>query len=78
MLTVHFQVAEDRLPEDQRITFWATSPGHCKTAFNNFRGAKDPVEGAEAAVRLLESRKGDIEPGTFWEFEQGEFRAVPW
>ncbi len=78
MLTLHFQVAEDKLPETERITFWAVSPGHCMTAFNGYRGPKDPVDGAEVVVRLLESKSGEIEGGTFWEFEQGEFRVAPW
>ncbi|KAF3800797.1 hypothetical protein GCG54_00009468 [Colletotrichum gloeosporioides] len=78
MLTLHFQLAEEQRQDGQRVMFWATSPGHCKTAFNNFRGVKDPIDGAEAIVRLLESEKGVTKPGTFWEFEQGMFRMVPW
>ncbi|KAF4826472.1 Short-chain dehydrogenase/reductase tropE [Colletotrichum tropicale] len=78
MLTLHFQLAEEQRQEGHRVIFWATSPGHCKTAFNDFRGLKNPVDGAEAVVRLLESGKGVTEPGTFWEFEHGEFRMVPW
>ena len=78
MLTLHLQLAEDKRPEAERVTFWAISPGHCKTAFNGYRGTKDPVDGGEVVVRLLESRRGEIEPGTFWEHEQGQFRAVPW
>ncbi|KAF5520104.1 Short-chain dehydrogenase/reductase tropE [Colletotrichum aenigma] len=78
MLTLHFQLAEEQRQDGNKVVFWATSPGHCKTAFNNFRGVKEPIDGAEAIVRLLESEKGVTEPGTFWEFEQGEFRMVPW
>ncbi len=79
MLTVHFQLAEENSHlANERISFWAVNPGHCKTAFNGYRGIKDPIEGAEAFVRLLEAKRGDIQPGTFWEFEEGEFRTVPW
>jgi hypothetical protein len=79
MLTLQFQDDEDRREDEvSRIAFWVVSPGHTKTAFNKFRGVKDPIDSAEGVVRLLESKKGDIEPGTFWEFEQGEFRTVPW
>lgn len=79
MLTLHFQQVEDTsAAEDRRITFWMVSPGHTKTAFNNFAGRKDPVDSAECFVRLLESERGIIAPGTFWEYEQGEFRLVPW
>lgn len=68
----HFPQASDQ------ITFWTVSPGHCRTGFNDFRGTKDPLEGAEAAVRLLESKRGAIPSGTFWEFEYGNFQQVPW
>jgi hypothetical protein len=54
------------------------SPGHCKTAFNGYRGKKDPIEGAESVVRLLETTKGEIEAGTFWEYENASFQQVPW
>ncbi|KAM5385971.1 hypothetical protein BFJ70_g674 [Fusarium oxysporum] len=78
MLMLHLQAAENHSNNGTNITFWAVSPGHCKTAFNGYKGRKDPLEGAEAVVRLLESTKGDIEPGTFWEYENGSFQQVPW
>ncbi|RWA07850.1 hypothetical protein EKO27_g7249 [Xylaria grammica] len=78
MLTVHLQAAEDASDEPRKITFWVANPGHCKTGFNGFKGPKDPLEGAEVVLRLLRSEKGDIAGGTFWEFEDGEFRTVPW
>ncbi|KAL6875063.1 hypothetical protein J3F83DRAFT_712985 [Trichoderma novae-zelandiae] len=79
MLTLHYQIIEDNYKDGgESITFWSVSPGHTKTAFNNFRGKKDPVASAEAFVRLLESGKGAIRPGTFWEFEDGKFQRVPW
>uniref|UniRef100_A0A8H7NHM2 Uncharacterized protein n=1 Tax=Bionectria ochroleuca TaxID=29856 RepID=A0A8H7NHM2_BIOOC len=72
MLTLHFQA------QNKGVTFWVVSPGHCKTGFNGFRGTKDPLLGAEVILKLLESEKGEVEGGTFWEYEQDEFRAVPW
>jgi hypothetical protein len=81
MLTLHLQLAEDNredTEEGEKITFWVVSPGHTKTGFNNYRGVKDPVDSAEAFVRLLESERGAVVPGTFWEFEQGVFSQVPW
>ncbi|KAF5706723.1 short chain dehydrogenase [Fusarium mundagurra] len=78
MLTLHLQAAENYSESEPKIKFWAVSPGHCKTAFNGYKGRKDPLEGAEVVVRLLESAKGDIEPGTFWEYEDGSFQQVPW
>lgn len=78
MLTVHLQAAEDAKDEGDRVTFWSVNPGHCKTGFNGFRGLKDPLDGAEVVIRLMESEKGAVAGGTFWELEQGEFRPIPW
>lgn len=79
MLTLHYQINEDNYKDSgEKITFWSVSPGHTKTAFNNYQGKKDPVDSAEAFVRLLESEKGTIDPGTFWEYEAGKFQVVPW
>jgi hypothetical protein len=78
MLMLHLQVAENHSENEAKITFWAVSPGHCKTAFNGYRGRKGPLEGAEAVVRLLETTEGEITPGTFWEYESGSFQQVPW
>jgi NAD(P)-dependent dehydrogenase (short-subunit alcohol dehydrogenase family) len=73
-LTIEFQKTED-VSEHGKVRFYAVSPGHLKTAFNNFRGTKDPLDGAEVVARLVcEEREG----GTFWEFEGGEMRNVPW
>ncbi|KAH7229990.1 hypothetical protein BKA59DRAFT_371535, partial [Fusarium tricinctum] len=71
MLLLHLQITENHREGQDGITFWAVSPGHCKTAFNGYRGKKDPIEGAESVLRLLESEKGDIDGGTFWEYENG-------
>lgn len=78
MLTVHFQAAEEHRVEDDKVTFWAVNPGHCKTGFNGFRGQKDPLDGAEVVMRLLESERDAIRGGTFWEFEKGDFQMIPW
>lgn len=79
MLTLLLQLLdESNTVEEERICFWAVSPGHTKTGFNNFMGAKDPLDSAEAFLRLLQVKKGVVPPGTFWEFEEGQFRAVPW
>jgi NAD(P)-dependent dehydrogenase (short-subunit alcohol dehydrogenase family) len=80
LATIEFRNAEFRevAQEIDRITFWTVSPGHCKTGFNNFRGVKNPLEGAEVVVRLLASRRMEIRSGTFWEFEYGNFQQVAW
>lgn len=54
------------------------NPGFTETSFNKFRGTKDPLDGAEAFVRQLEAKKGAIAAVTFWEFEERQFRTVPW
>jgi NAD(P)-dependent dehydrogenase (short-subunit alcohol dehydrogenase family) len=59
------------------VGFHVASPGHCKTAFNGFRGKKDPLDGARVVVELICSEKGRYQSG-FWEFEDGEVRTVPW
>lgn len=79
MLTLLLQLQDESdVVMEERVCFWAVSPGHTKTGFNNFMGAKDPLDSAEAFVRLLQADKGVVPAGTFWEFEEGEFRAVPW
>lgn len=79
MLTLLLQsLDESNVGEEERVCFWAVSPGHTKTGFNNFMGAKDPLDSAEAFVRLLQADRGEIPAGTFWEFEEGQFRTVPW
>ncbi|KAF2111499.1 hypothetical protein BDV96DRAFT_582268 [Lophiotrema nucula] len=62
---------------EPKVLFQAASPGHCKTAFNGFRGTKDPLDGAEVVVRLVEDEEGRFSMG-FWELEEGEMRSVPW
>lgn len=79
MLTVHLQNAEDLVADDQRkITYWTVSPGHCKTAFNNFRGTRDPLDGAEVVIQLLESPAEKVPGGSFWEYENGKLQMAPW
>lgn len=58
-----------------KVEFLAANPGHCKTAFNGFKGTKDPLDGAEVVIRLV---AGDGKKGGFWEFEDGILREVPW
>ena len=83
--TVHMQTAENDRVEAEggkgvpRVRYFVVAPGVLKTAFTNFyaRG-KDPLQGAEAVVRLALHEKGEFEGGTHWEFEEGEMRVVPW
>ncbi|PVH73439.1 NAD(P)-binding protein [Cadophora sp. DSE1049] len=58
-----------------KVEFFAANPGHCKTAFNGFKGTKDPLDGAEVVVRLV---GGEGTKGGFWEFEEGVLREVLW
>lgn len=67
------------------VKFYAVSPGHCRTAFNGFRGKKEPLEGGRCAAELALAGKtdgdgegvGEYESG-FWEFEGQEMREVGW
>lgn len=64
MLTLLLQVSDEaQVSEHERICYWIVSPGFTKTSFNNFRGTKDPLDSAEAFVRLLEADKGAIAGG---------------
>jgi NAD(P)-dependent dehydrogenase (short-subunit alcohol dehydrogenase family) len=84
-LTIEMQKAEDALKDGEgngegwgKVEFWAANPGHCKTAFNGYRGAKDPIDGAEVVVQLVMGERGRWKKGWFWEFEDGVMREVPW
>lgn len=72
-LTVEYAKAEP----DAR--FYAASPGHCKTAFNGFRGKRDPLDGAKVVVQLALAGKGKYANG-FWQLEGDDREAspVPW
>lgn len=72
MLVLHLQMAERE--QQTKVRYWAVSPGHCRTAFNGFRGTKEPVDGAEVVVRVVE---GEVEEG-FWEVEGGVLGRVGW
>jgi len=84
-LTIEMQKTEGSLKEGEgngegwgKVEFWAANPGHCKTAFNGYRGAKDPLDGAEVVVQLVIGERGRWKKGGFWEFEEGLMREVPW
>jgi NAD(P)-dependent dehydrogenase (short-subunit alcohol dehydrogenase family) len=82
-LTVQLQVLNDaRVAKEGGvgIKYFSIAPGMMKTRFNNYlKFGKDPKDGTEVVVRLLESGSGDEYPGgSYWEFEQGEMKQVPW
>ena len=77
-LTIEQQKQEDMRKEDGKVDFYAVNPGHCKTAFNGWRGTKDPIDGAEVVVQLVIGERGVWKPGSFLEFEEGGMRVVPW
>lgn len=63
-LTIELQNTEDVLKEGGegkgrgKVEFWAANPGHCKTAFNGYRGTKGPIDGAELVVQLVVGEEG--------------------
>jgi NAD(P)-dependent dehydrogenase (short-subunit alcohol dehydrogenase family) len=91
-LTVEMQKGEDERWDGEvvgerggrgygRISFWAVNPGFCRTAFNGYRGTRDPVEGAEVVVRLVLDEEGLYGKRGFWQWDKGEeggMKMVPW
>ena len=59
---------------ESRITFYLANPGHCSTAFNGYKGKKDPLLGAEVAANLA---FGDYQSG-FWHNDEGSMQMMPW
>ena len=61
------------------VMVYSANPGHCRTAFNGYRGTKDPLDGANAVVELAMAEPGKYESG-FWQMEEGDEGAVrvPW
>ena len=65
-LTVGMAMAPEN--REAGVEFQLVSPGHCKTAFNGFRGARDPLEGVTAVVEILGREKGWAGDGVgMWE-----------
>lgn len=61
------------------LKFYVVAPGVLKTAFtNDAPWAKDPKEGAQVVVRLVLDDKDEYPSSSYWEFERGEMRQVPW
>ncbi|KAK5062615.1 hypothetical protein LTR84_004688 [Exophiala bonariae] len=69
-----------RDPANANVEFSLASPGHCKTAFNGFRGSRDPLEGANVVVELVRAPRGKYRNAGFWETmgDSLELVEVPW
>ena len=76
MLTVEMS----RDPANKDVEFQLAGPGHCKTAFNGFRGTRDPLEGANVVVELVKSEKGTYRNAGFWETKGAslDLIEIPW
>ena len=59
---------------ESNITFYLANPGHCSTAFNGYKGKKDPLLGAEVAANLA---FGDYQSG-FWHNDEDSMQMMPW
>lgn len=59
------------------VSFYAANPGHCKTAFNGYKGKKDPLEGARVVEELALAKKG-VYGGGFWQCEEEIMSEMPW
>jgi NAD(P)-dependent dehydrogenase (short-subunit alcohol dehydrogenase family) len=69
-----------KFPENQGVQFHVIGPGHCKTEFNGFRGTRDPLEGANVVVELVNAEKGTVTNAGFWQTEGAsrELVRIPW
>ncbi|KAI9714481.1 MAG: hypothetical protein M1820_000442 [Bogoriella megaspora] len=59
------------------IRYYLACPGYCKTAFNGYRGPKDPLDGAKVVEELVMAPEGKYEFG-FYNWEDNGFERVPW
>lgn len=73
-------VEMSRVPANKDVGFQLVSPGHCKTAFNGYRGTRDPPEGANVVVALVAAEKGTYKNAGFWETKGASLDLVeiPW
>lgn len=66
-----------REDENKGVEFQIASPGHCKTAFNGYRGTRDPGEGANVVVELV---FGERRETRMWETvgDSRDLKIIPW
>jgi hypothetical protein len=65
-LTIELAKLEDKRSEREgKVDIFVVNPGFCKTAFNGFRGTRDPFDGAEIVVRIVEAERGTWKSGSF-------------
>lgn len=69
-----------KFPENESVQFQVFGPGHCKTEFNGYRGTRDPLEGANVVVELVNAEKGTVPNVGFWQTEDSakELVRIPW
>lgn len=62
------------------IEFQIAAPGHCKTKFNDYRGTREPREGAAVATLLVERWLSASSECGFWETvgDAWELSRIPW
>ncbi|KAI9729748.1 MAG: hypothetical protein M1834_006699 [Cirrosporium novae-zelandiae] len=68
-----------RVDENKNVVFHSACPGHCATAFNGYRGARDPLDGAGIIVELIACEREEY-PSGFWKKDSEDKKpmAVPW
>lgn len=49
-----------RLEENRSVMFLLVNPGHCRTAFNGFKGTRDPMEGAVVVVQCVVREREEL------------------
>lgn len=67
-------------PRNENVSFQLVSPGHCRTQLNNYRGLRDPLEGADVVAELVLAKEGSIKNAGFWETvgASRELVEIPW
>jgi NAD(P)-dependent dehydrogenase (short-subunit alcohol dehydrogenase family) len=65
-----------KFPENEGVQFHVIGLGHCKTEFNGFRGLRDPLEGANVVVELVNAEKGTVPNAGFWQTEGASKETV--
>ena len=60
-------VEMSRFEENSGVVFLVVGPGHCKTAFNGYRGVRDPMEGSVVVVECVVRSREEIGSAAFWE-----------
>jgi NAD(P)-dependent dehydrogenase (short-subunit alcohol dehydrogenase family) len=81
MLEMAKQEKQVPIEQGSKILYQAVNPGHCRTALNGFKGARDPFEGAKVVEEMVCCVRDKYEVG-FWVWDgdetHGELKKIIW